>query len=74
MDWSIMTSYQLSITVQHENALRARVDSWIVSQSVLEREVIEFCADQVPVGIGAACHLGVRSLQLLWVCCRIKQA
>lgn len=58
-----MTSHQLSITVQHESALRAGVDSWIVSQFVLEREVITFCADQVPEGIGAACHSGVRSLQ-----------
>lgn len=74
MDWSIMTSYRLYITVQHENTLGAGADSWIFSQSVLEREVIKFCADQVPVSIGAACHSGVRSLQLLWGCCRIEQA
>lgn len=69
-----MTSYRLYITVQHENTLGAGADSWIFSQSVLEREVIKFCADQVPVSIGAACHSGVRSLQLLWGCCRIEQA
>lgn len=57
-----MTSYQLQITVQHENARGAGADSWIPSQSALEREVIKICADQVPTGMGPACHLGVRSL------------
>lgn len=31
MDWSIMTSYKLSITVQHENTLEAGANSWIFS-------------------------------------------
>lgn len=66
VDWSIMTSHQLCVIVQHENALGAGADSRMFSQSVLEREVIEFCADQVPVGRGAVCHSGVRSLQGFW--------
>lgn len=30
--------------------------------NALEREVIKICADQVPMGMRPACHLGVRSL------------
>lgn len=62
MDWSIMTSFQLYITVQHENAPRAGADSWILSRSVLERGVNKFCADQVPGGHRGCSPSGVRSL------------
>lgn len=57
-----MTSYQLYITVQHENAPRAGAGSWILSRSVLERGVNKFCADQVPGGHRGCSPSGVRSL------------
>lgn len=57
-----MTSHQLDITVQHENAPKAGADSWMLSRSVLERGVDKFCADQVPGGHGGCSPSGVRSL------------
>lgn len=41
---------------------RERGGFWIFSQSVLKREEIKFCADQIPWARGAACPSGVRSL------------